>query len=380
MADVLIVGDTERVPEMRHEVPLTIPDPFFYAEREGRRIVVIGSMEIPRIEESGAGLEAHPLEEFGADELLRAGLDTYAFRNELTVRVARGLGLESAIVPRQFPLAAADELRRVGVELTVDQKHFDDRRRVKTESELDGIRRAQRATDAAMGEAFELLRRAEPRNGALELDGAPLTCELLKERVQVVFLRHGAFSDEPIVSHGPQTAVGHDSGSGPIAADDVILLDLFPKDLESACYADMTRTFAVGEVPDEIREYHRLCKEALDRAVAGVRPGVNGGDLHRDASELFAEHGYPTQLTKQEGQVLRDGFYHGLGHGVGLAVHEAPGLGLIGQELVPGDVITIEPGLYRHGFGGVRVEDLLLVTEDGCEVLTDFHYDLEVSR
>jgi Xaa-Pro aminopeptidase len=78
--------------------------------------------------------------------------------------------------------------------------------------------------------------------------------------------------------------------------------------------------------------------------------------------------------------VLQDGFYHGLGHGVGLAVHEAPGLGLIGQELVPGDVITIEPGLYRQGFGGVRVEDLLLVTEGGCEVLTDFHYDLEVSR
>ena len=259
-------------------------------------------MEIPRIEEAGAGLEAHPLEEFGADELLRAGLDTYAYRNELTVRVARGLGIESAIVPRQFPLAAADELRRIGVELTVDQKHFDDRRRVKTESELDGIRRAQRATDAAMGEAFGLLRRAEPRNGALELDGAPLTCELLKERVQAVFLRHGAFSDEPIVSHGPQTAVGHDTGSGPIAADDVILVDLFPKDLESACYADMTRTFAVGEVSDEIREYHRLCKEALDRAVAGVRPGVNGGDLHRDVSELFAEHGYPTQLTKEEGR------------------------------------------------------------------------------
>jgi Xaa-Pro aminopeptidase len=380
MTDVLIVGDTERVPEMRHEVPLMIPDPFFYAEREGRRIVVIGSMEITRIEEAGAGLEAHPLEEFGADELLRAGLDTYAFRNELTVRVARGLGLERAIVPRQFPLAAADELRKVGIELTVDQQHFDDRRRAKSEAQLHGIRQAQRATEAAMAEAFELLRRAEPRDGALELDGAPLTCELVKERVQAVFLRHGAFSDEPIVSHGPQTAVGHNTGSGPIAADDVILLDLFPKDLESACYADMTRTFAVGDVPDEIREYHRLCKEALDRAVAGVRPGVNGGDLHRDVSGFFGEHGYPTQLTKKEGEVLQDGFYHGLGHGVGLAVHEAPGLGLIGQELVPGDVITIEPGLYRQGVGGVRIEDLLLVTEDGYEVLTDFHYDLEVSR
>jgi Xaa-Pro aminopeptidase len=107
---------------------------------------------------------------------------------------------------------------------------------------------------------------------------------------------------------------------------------------------------------------------------------VNGGDLHREASALFAEHGHPTQLTKQERDVLEDGFYHGLGHGVGLAVHEAPSLGLIGQELVVGDVVTIEPGLYRRGVDGVRIEDLALVTEDGCEVLTDFHYDLEVSR
>ena len=380
MSDVLIVGDTERVPELRHEVPLTIPDPFFYAERDGRRIVVIGSMEIPRIEEARTGLEVHPVEEFGSDELLRAGLDQYAYRNELTVRVARGLGLEQAVVPRQFPLAVADELRRIGVELTVDQEHFDDRRRAKSQAELAGIRRAQRATEAAMGEAFELLRRAEPRNGELVSDGEPLTCERVKERVQSVFLRHGAFSADPIVSHGPQTAVGHDMGTGPIASDDVVLLDLFPQDLESACYADMTRTFAVGRVSDEVREWHRLCTEALHGAVAGVRPGVNGGDLHREASALFAEHGHPTQLTKQEGEVLEDGFYHGLGHGVGLAVHEAPSLGLIGQELVVGDVITIEPGLYRRGVAGVRVEDLVLVTEDGCEVLTDFHSDLEGPR
>ena len=106
---------------------------------------------------------------------------------------------------------------------------------------------------------------------------------------------------------------------------------------------------------------------------------MNGGDVHRLVSELFAEHGFPTQLTKAEGEVLRDGFYHGLGHGVGLEVHESPRLGMIGEELVAGDVITIEPGLYRNGFGGVRVEDLLLVTDDGYELLTDCPYDLELA-
>jgi Xaa-Pro aminopeptidase len=378
MSEVLIVGDTERVPELRHEVPLMIPDPFFYAERDGRRLVAIASMEVPRVEALGTGLEVHPLEEFGVDELLRRGLDPYGFRSELTKRVALGLGLERAVVPRTFPVAVADELRAIGVELTVDQRLFDARRRVKSELELAGIRRAQHAAEAALADARELLRRAEPRDGVLALDGEPLTCERLKEQVRVTLLRHGAFSDEPIVSHGVQTAVGHDTGSGPVAASDVVLFDLFPKDLESACFADLTRTFVVGEAPAEFREYHRLCREALERAVGAIRAGVDGGDLHRRVCAFFGEHGYPTQVTKREGEVLRDGFYHGLGHGVGLAVHEAPSMGMIGQELVAGDVVAVEPGLYRHGFGGVRVEDLVLVTDDGCEVLTDFPYDLEV--
>lgn len=209
------------------------------------------------------------------------------------------------------------------------------------------------------------------------IEGKPLTCELVKERIQAAFLAHGAVSDEMIVSHGPQTAIGHEMGSGAIERDDVVLLDLFPADAESACFADITRTFAVGQVSGEIREWHALCRETLALATAEIRPGVHGSEVNRLVSEYFAERGFATQLTKKEGEVLNDGFYHGLGHGVGLEVHESPWLGLIGDELVAGDVITIEPGLYRQGFGGVRVEDLLLVTDDGYELLTDCPYVLD---
>lgn len=327
----------------------------------------------------GTDLDVHTPEEFGADALRRSGLDSHQYANELAVRIARGLGVECAAVPRTFPLGIADALRASGVELTVDQKLFDDRRRRKSEHELAGIRRAQRAAEAGMAAARELLSRAERLNGGLALDGEPLTCELVKEHVQAAFLAHGALAQEMIVSHGVQTAVGHDMGSGPIAADDVVLLDLFPVDLESSCVADITRTFVVGDPPGEFREWHRLCREALDLAAAEVRPGVDGGDIHRLVSGFFAERGFPTLLTKPEGEPLLDGFYHGLGHGVGLEVHESPSLGMIGDELVAGDVITIEPGLYRQGFGGVRVEDLLHVTEDGYELLTDCPYDMEIS-
>lgn len=375
---VLIVGDTVRVPELRHEVPLGIPDAFLYAEIGDRRVVAISSMEAMRVEGLGSGLEVHATEEFGADEIRRSGLDPHAAGIELAVRAVRGLGIERATVPQGFPLGVADALRAAGVELDVDQKLFDNRRRRKSGHELAGIRRAQKAAEAGVETARELLARAERSDGSLTVDGETLTCELLKERIQSTFLAHGALADDMIVSHGPQTAIGHDMGSGAIAPDDVLILDLFPVDLESACYADLTRTFVVGEMPDEIAEWHALCREALELAVAEVRPGANGGDLHRLVSRFFADHGFPTQLTKAEGEVLRDGFYHGLGHGVGLEVHESPGLGMLGDELVAGDVITIEPGLYKHGFGGVRVEDLLLVTDDGYERLTDCPYDLEV--
>jgi Xaa-Pro aminopeptidase len=376
--NVLVYGDTTRVPELRHEVPLGIPDAFTYAELGERRVIVISSMEAMRVEGLGLDVDVLALEEFGADELRRSGVDPHAYQGELASRIARGLGIRSATVPAGFPLGIAEALRAGGVELVVDQKLFDDRRRRKSAHELAGIRRAQKAAEAGVEVARDLLRRAERANGGLVVDGELLTCELVKARIQATFLEHGTVAEDMIVAHGEQTAIGHEMGSGPIAADDVVILDLFPLDLESGCYADLTRTLVVGDVPGEIEEWHALCRDALELAVAEIRPRVNGGDVHRLVSELFASRGFPTQLTKREGEVLRDGFYHGLGHGVGLEVHEAPGLGMIGEELVAGDVITIEPGLYRHGFGGVRVEDLFLVTEDGYERLTDCPYDLEV--
>jgi len=377
-SDVLIVADTRGSPEMRHEVPLMIPDPFVYAEVASKRYAAVTSYEQTRIEALGLGIEVVPLEALGLDELIGSGLEQDEIPRELALRACRSFGLERALVPDDFPTGIADHLRANGIELAVDPAHFRDRRRVKTSGELDGIRRAQRAAEAGMAAALDALRRAAPRDGGLVVDGETLTCELLKRHVDHAFAAYAASAEESIVSHGPQTAVGHDTGSGPIAAADVVLLDLFPVDKASGCYADMTRTFGVGEVSDEIREYHRLVKDALDLAVAAIRPSVNGKDVHRLVCDFFHERGHPTQLHKPQGVVLKDGFYHGTGHGVGLAVHEAPSLGRLGDDLVPGDVITIEPGLYRHGFGGVRLEDLLLVTEAGCEVLTDFPYDLEV--
>jgi Xaa-Pro aminopeptidase len=377
MPDVVMHADTFRSPEMRHEVALGIPDPFLYVEKNGTKHIMIGSMEIPRLSELGL-FELHPPEEFGIDELRASGMKLSEIVAELRLRALRAFGVESAVVPFGFSLGVADQLRANGIELTVDRDFFEDRRRVKTQYELEGIRRAQAAAEAGMAAAADLLRRAKPNGDALRLDGDPLTSERLKLAIAQEFVANGATADEFIVAHGGQAAVGHDMGSGPIKPGETVVIDLWPRDNESFCYSDMTRTFVVGEPSDEAVEWHRLCKEALDRAVSEIRGGAPGKEIFDGTCEIFEAAGYPTQRTKPAGETLDEGFFHGLGHGVGLEVHEQPGMGQVAdKDLKAGDVVTVEPGLYRQGVGGVRLEDLVLVTEDGAENLTSFPYDLQ---
>jgi Xaa-Pro aminopeptidase len=378
MSDILVWGDTLRYAELRHEIPLDVPDPFLYAEVGGGRHVVVASLECARIEALGGGVTVHPFEEYGHDELMSSGAERSQAALEVMSRACRSLGLRRAAVPAEFPVELADRLRGDGIELAVDRKLFEARRRVKSQAELAGIRRAQAAAEAGMRAAVDLLRQAERSGDGLVAGGESLTCELVKAVIRGAVDRAGASPGETlIVSHGAQTASGHDLGSGPIRPDEPVVIDLWPRDPESACFADMTRTFVVGEVPAELRRYHELTRESLARSLAAVRPGVAGREVHRISCEPYEEAGLPTQLTKRPGQVLMEGFFHSLGHGVGLEVHEAPALGRGADQLVAGDVITLEPGCYRPGFGGCRLEDLVVVTEDGAEVLTDFPYDLE---
>jgi Xaa-Pro aminopeptidase len=365
MPDLLIYGDTIRSPELRHEVPVAVPDPFVYLERNGSRWAFVGSLEVPRMREVD-GLEPVALEELGIDELIAQGKKWHEAAPELVLRACRRVGVEEVVAPRTFPLELADHLRANEIHVEAIGEVFDRRRRVKTEAELAGIRRAQRSCEGAMDAIRTRLRAG----------GSP-TSEELRAEANRLFSEAGMTTpDIVIVSHGAQTAVGHEPGHGTIGEGEPVVVDLYPRDPESGCYADMTRTFCLGEPPEELVRYHGLVREALDLAIGAIRPGVRGAELHRLVCAFFQEHGFPTQLSKEPGEVLEDGFFHSLGHGVGLEVHEAPALGRNGEELVAGDVLAVEPGLYRTGFGGCRLEDLVLVTEDGCEVLTKFAYDL----
>jgi Xaa-Pro aminopeptidase len=367
--DVLIHGDTHRSAPLRHELPLGIIDPFSYFELNGRRVAVISSMEADRVAEAAPGVEVIDPYELGLDELIAGGMRWDELEPELCARAAQRLGVSRLVVPGELPVSVADRLRADGIEVVPDEREFIRRRRAKTAAEIAGVRRAQAAADAGMAAAAELLR-----------GGDPVTAEAVRARIREVCAEHGAPTDEDIiVAAGPAGATGHEQGTGLLPPGVPIIIDIWPRDEASGCFADMTRTFVTGgDVAADVAAWHALCEEALGRVYALLQPGVKGRDLFATACDVFEGAGEPTQRTKAEGEPLRDGFFHSLGHGVGLQVHEEPSLGRSGsEELVAGDVVAIEPGCYRHGYGGVRLEDLALVTDDGYERLTDFPYALE---
>jgi Xaa-Pro aminopeptidase len=316
-------------------------------------------------------------EELGRDELIAAGHPRHAVDLELCARLCARTGLRSAAVPPELPVAVADRLRADGLELRPDDELFVQRRRVKTATELAGIRRAQAAADAGMAAAAALLRAAELDGAELRLDGAPLTAERVRAAIRDACAQRGAPAPpDIIVARSDRFAAGHEAGHGPLAPNVAITIDLWPRDEDSGCFADMTRTFVVGEPNEATVAMHALSMEALERTTAGARPGATGRELWDIACDVFEAAGHPTVRSKAPGEVLTEGFFFGLGHGVGLEVHEEPSLGRTGHApLVAGDVLAVEPGTSR-GPDAARVEDLLLVTDSGAEILTDYPYEL----
>jgi Xaa-Pro aminopeptidase len=364
--NVLIYGDS-RSYSLRHEVPLPFPDPVGYLEVGGKRWVLAGPIDMPRLTSLGAkaGFDVVSFDELGLGDAMKAGKPLSDAIVETLAAACRRFSVSAVRVPADFPLGAADALRGAGVDVSVDGAEFDLRRRQKTPDELAGIRRGVRAAEAAMAAIREELRHTEQP-----------TVEQLRSVAQIEVIRHGAVPhDMTIIAPGPQGADQHDQGSGAVLRGAPIVVDIFPRDLESGCWGDLTRTLCVGEPPEELAQWHEHVREAQRRATEAVRPGISGAELNRIAMDCLAEQGYP---TRRGGVEVQDGFAHYLGHGLGLDLHEAPTLDEGGETLIPGDVVTIEPGLYRRGFGGCRIEDVVSVTASGYELLTDCPYDLVV--
>jgi Xaa-Pro aminopeptidase len=377
MTALLLWGDSERSPALRHEVPISVGDPFMLVEDRGRTWILSSDLERDRLAGCRPDAELVDIGQLGFHELIDNGLSYRELDVEFASRLAAQIGITEAIVEFEFPFAIAERLRADGIALRIDEDAVTERRRRKSTHELAGIRRAQYAAEAAMRMAATLLARAEVDGDRLLLDRGRLTAERIRTAMRDAAWEAGAVLPPEVIVASVWQGHGHEPGSGPLPARLPIVIDVWPQDTETACWADMTRTFVVGgEPPGEVRRQEELVRRALDDAYAAVRPGVTGRELHEHTCDLFEAAGYPTQRTSRS-DGSEEGFQFSLGHGVGLQVHEAPAVGRTGSEpLVAGDVLAIEPGLWRHDVGSVRLEDLILVTDEGYELLTDFPYEL----
>jgi Xaa-Pro aminopeptidase len=356
-------------------------DPFVYVEVGGRRLVAVGDFEVGRARSESGADEVWGYSDLGISELYASGLDRRAIERELALRAARRAELDSVVVPGWFPLATAEHLRGAGIGVRIDDRPFEARRRTKDAQAIGAIREVTLLVE----ESMRLIRRrlaacSVDGDGTLRDDGGVLTSERLHGAVRSFWSENGLEGELPIIAGGAHAADPHDVGSGPLSARSPILCDLFPRSARSRYHGDMTRTFCVGEPPAELVELHARVERALDSALATIRPGITGSSVDAHVCELFEQAGHPTTRSPagvDPAAVAR--YIHGLGHGVGLAVHEDPGLGRGGhEELRAGDVLTVEPGLYREGFGGVRLEDVVVVTEHGCENLNRLDRSLSV--
>jgi Xaa-Pro aminopeptidase len=380
---LLVIGAPHHDAAAYHLSGFLAPDPVICIRAAGKKYLAVSALEYGRAEKEAPVDELLSFDELDLTRLareLKSGARAFA---AATANLLRRLGARGSpvTVSPQFGVAYADELRARGFEIEPNGRLFADLRRVKTQDEISHVEEAQRALEEACAHAADILEEAEvARDGTLRWRGETLTSELLRSEIDIELLRRGCAADEgTITAGGSQAADPHEKGSGPLKAGETIILDIFPRNQRSRYYADMTRTFVKGEPGAELQDMYDAVLEAQETALSMIKAGVNGRDVHDKVSDILHERGYKTGKHNQKpGEPLTEGFFHGTGHGVGLEVHEAPRLSTVDEELRAGDLVTVEPGVYKPGLGGVRIEDLVVVTEDGNRNLTGFPKELRV--
>lgn len=371
---LLFYGDSYRFPDIYHVTRFLAPDPLVVLERGDELALLTNSLEQGRAEKQSRATKIENIDDYGARELKATMTPITDATVTVIERFLVAHGATRIAVPAYFPVALADRLRAKGIDLTVIEG-LEQRRRAKRDDEVKALEATQRATEEAWQLGVDAIARANARpDGVLVLDGATLTAERLRTIVEGALLERGCMAESTIIAPGRQAADPHMIGSGPIRAGEPVVMDIFPQHKETRYFADMTRTVSKGMPPEEIVKMYEIVMRAQDAGIKALRPGITGREVHELVEDIIFAAGYDTLRAGQKHNTedpVRRGFIHGTGHGVGLEIHEAPSIGRGGAApLVAGDVVTVEPGIYDPAIGGVRLEDMLVITADGSRNLT----------
>ncbi len=369
MSNRLIIAASETDPDLLYATRFFAPDPFVYLEKGERKIVMLNDLEIDRGRQQASVDEVLSQSEVARAAKLPAG----ATLPTVTLALLRKLRVRTVEVPYAFPLGLAETLKAGGITIKPQTGLFFPKREFKTAEELKLMRRALAITEKGMARAMEVLRASEiDTRRRLRWGGKALTSERLRAEIDSAILHAGGQPANTIVAGGTQGCDPHERGHGPLKADSLIVLDIFPRDARSGYYGDMTRTVVRGRSNEAQRQLWNTVLEGQRLALTSMKPGADGGAIHNAITALFTERGYPTGQVKGRWT----GFFHGTGHGLGLEIHESPRFGR--TIFQPGQVITVEPGLYYPAIGGVRIEDVVTVTNSGIRMLSRFEKVLEV--
>ena len=370
---LLIVAASEGDANMLYATAFFAPDPFIFFQHRGKRYVVMSDLEIDRAEKQAEVDKVLSLS-FYQKRLREAGKNS-ATTADILETVFKERRIRSLVVPANFPALLADELRAKGFALKIKKDPFFPEREKKRDDEVKKIRDSLRVAELGLDAGIRALKRAKiGRDRYLYLNGSRLTSERIKTLVNTTIMAAGWVPSHTIISSGDQCCDPHHEGSGPIKANSSIIFDIFPRSQKTGYFGDLSRTVVRGRASERLKEAYVTVQAGQEVAYRMIRDGVNAKEIHQKILALFEQRGFPT--GKIDGRM--QGFFHGTGHGLGLDIHEPPRIALSESTLRTGHVVTVEPGLYYLGLGGVRLEDVVLVTFTGNRNLTRYPQFLEI--
>ncbi len=362
----LMVGNSDNA-DIYYATRFSASDRFAYFHtKNGAETLLISDMEKGRAEIESRISDIRTLQGCDYRSKVHERKDPALAYCDCIAEILQKDGARHIAVPRDFPYHIAQTLKEEGFTIVAVKSPFALLRARKDESEIKMVRKVQDACNTAMKAAVEMIHRSEEVEGVLNYRGFALTSEMIRKEIDMTLLEHGCESDSTIVAAGKGSANPHWEGSGSLKANEPVVIDIFPRSKRERYFADMTRTVLKGEPSEKLIDMYDAVLEAQKAAIEMVKPGVKCSEIHNRVCDIFKEKGYDT---------IRDGsnvgFIHSTGHGVGLEIHELPFVGDSEVELEEGNIITIEPGLYYPDAGGIRLEDLILVTSNGHENLTE---------